>query len=265
MADPKRHFKLAFGKRGLLIALSFLVFAALAIREPQRIKILCFSFLVLVFLIHLMFRLYSDPRFSMIVDDFFAYFTLYTERVALPKKIRRYIIHLMGNVKGKVILEFGASVGTLTLHLAEEVGKDGRIYATDYSRQELKIMRRRLAKRGHKQVTVLHDEQHHSRVHPDVPDIHTVVSIGMLGYMKDINRVLKDMNKRLKIGGKICFVDYDRFFDIIPNVKWLSDDKKIMKVFGEAGFNVAVIRKEGFAWSYIFIYGAKARSVSNLR
>ena len=258
MAEPK-SFKLPFGNIGILFAIVFLLFLILAIIKPQNIKLLGLSFFLLVIFIYFVVKLYYDPRFLGFVDDLLAYLTLLTERFALPKKIRKEVIHLLGNVKGKVILEFGASVGTLTLNLAEEVGKDGKIYATDYSKQELKIMRRRLEKRGHSHVTVLHDDMHHCRVHPDVPDIHTVVSIGMLGYMKDINMVLKDMNKRLKVGSKICFVDYDKFFDIIPNVEWLSDDNKIKEIFRKAGFNVAVIRKLGFAWRYVFIYGVKAR------
>jgi len=62
---------------------------------------------------------------------------------------------------------------------------------------------------------------------PSVPNIHTAVSVGMLGYVQNVNAVLKGMNKRLKKGARVCFVDYDKFFDIIPNVEWLSDDKKI--------------------------------------
>ena len=42
---------------------------------------------------------------------------------------------------------------------------------------------------------------------------------------------LIDMNKRLKVGSKVCFLDYDKFLDIIPNIDWLSDDKKIKKIF----------------------------------
>ena len=69
------------------------------------------------------------------------------------------------------------------------------------------------------------------------------------------------MNKRLRKGSKICFVDYDKFFDLIPNVGWLSDDNKIKKIFRDNGFNVGVIRKQGFAWKYVFIYGTKLKNV----
>src|SRR3989339_918659 len=152
----KKHFKMPLGKMSISFLVIFFIFLVLAIKKPESMLLIGLSFLLLCILIYFLIGLYYDPRFSRFVDDILAYLTLWTEKIALPKKIRKYIIHLLGNVKGKVVLEFGASVGTLTLHLAEEVGKNGKIYATDYSKQELNIMRRRLEKRGHSHVTVLH-------------------------------------------------------------------------------------------------------------
>ena len=80
------------------------------------------------------------------------------------------------------------------MHLAEEVGKDGKVFATDNSRKEINIIQRRLDKRGHAHVSVFHDVNHHKRVHPEVPKIHTVVSVGMLGYIQDISHVLKEID-----------------------------------------------------------------------
>ena len=51
-----------------------------------------------------------------------------TERIALPLNVRKQIIALVGNSKEKTILEFGCSVGTLTMHLAEEVGPKGPLF-----------------------------------------------------------------------------------------------------------------------------------------
>ena len=126
---------------------------------------------------------------------------------------------------------------------------------------EVGITHRRARKRGHNHVIALHDPFHARRVHPDVPEIHTVVSIGSLGYLQDVDNVLKDMNCRLKKGSKICFLEYDRFFELIPNVEWLSNDAEIKRIFDKNGFTVSVIRKQGFAWRYIFIYGSKYRNV----
>ena len=72
--------------------------------------------------IYFLLEMYYDPRAIRIIDDFLAYFTLFTERIALPVKVRKEIVRLLGNIKGKTVLEFGCNVGTLTMDLAEEVG-----------------------------------------------------------------------------------------------------------------------------------------------
>ena len=73
------------------------------------------------------------------------------------------------------------------------------------------------------------------------------------------------MNKRLKIGARICFVDYDNLFDIIPAVDWLEHDDKIKQIFKDTGFDIKVERKQGFAWKYIYVFGKKVKSVRSIK
>lgn len=261
----KRYFKVPFGKVGpiviVLFFMSLLVTWLLMTNDASTILMRGFVLILFGLPVYFLLEMYYDSRAVRIIDDIFAYFTLFTERIALPIKVRKEIVSLLGNIKGKTVLEFGCSVGTLTMHLAEEVGPEGKIWATDISKREVKIVQNRAMKRGHNQVNVLHDFQHSMRLHPDVPDIHTIVSVGSLGYLQDASKVLKQMNKKLKKGSKICFVDYDKFFDIIPNVEWLCSDEKIKNVFDSAGFRVSVIRKQGFAWKYLYIYGVKVKEI----
>jgi cyclopropane fatty-acyl-phospholipid synthase-like methyltransferase len=159
------------------------------------------------------------------------------------------------------VLEYGCNVGTLTLFLAELVGTEGRVYATSISQRQIRLVEKRLAKKGINHVDVLHDPQHHSRVHPSVPDVDIAVSVGGMGYVQDLLMVLHGLNKRLDVGDKVCFVDYDKFFDVIPNIDWLSNNDEIRRIFKECGFNVDVKRKQGFAWQYIFIFGEKEKDL----
>ena len=114
-----------------------------------------------------------------------------------------------------------------------------------------------MRKRGHKHVTVIHDEHQVNRVHPDVPHVDAIVSIGMMGYMQDVKKILKEMRALLPYGGKIVFVDYADFFKVIPNVAWLAKDATIEQLFREAGFSVFVTRKKGLFWNYVYVYGIK--------
>ncbi len=263
LPDTKRPFKVPFGTVGPIIVTFILISLLFAwtIIEKGALRLigLVISLISLGIPIYLLLELYYNPKAIRKTNNLLAYLVLLTENIFLPVSVRKEIIKLLGNLKGKKVFEFGCSVGTFTKHLADEVGKKGKVYATDISEKDIAIAKKRLRK--HKHVKIIHDHLHHHRVHPSVPKVHTIVSVGMLGYVRDIKNVLKHMNKRLKKGSKICFLDYDKFFDIIPNKDWLSDDKKIKKIFKDSGFEVDIKRKQGFAWKYLFIYGKKKGEV----
>ena len=261
----KRPFKAPFGTVGPIIVV-FIMIALLftwVVQEEGSAKLifLAMSLIALGIPIYFLLELYFNPRAIRKTNNLLAYLVLWTERFSLPKGVRREIIKLLGDIRGKTVLEFGCSVGTLTMELAEEVGKKGKIYATDISEKDIEILKGRIDKKGHKHVRLIHDLLHHHRVHPNVPMVHCAVSVGTIGYVKDMDNVLKHMNKRLSVGAKVCFVDYDKFMDILPNKEWLNDDNKIKKIFEKGGFKVKVERKQGFAWGYIFIYGHKVKNI----
>lgn len=260
----KRIYKVPFGKIGpVLVALFFISLLVIWMNSKNNINHLNMGISLILMGIPLYFliEMYYDVKMIRFIDDLLANLALLTEKIALPLDIRKEILSLLGNIKGKVILEFGCNVGTMTMHLAEEVGPNGKIYATNLSKREVSITKKRLASFGHKHVTVLHDTRHHSRVHPKVPKIHSVISVGTLGYLQDTKKVLHEINKRLDVGAKICFVDYDKFYDVLPNIELLSNKERIIDLFDKSGFRVQVKTKQGFAWKYIFVFGKKFKNV----
>ncbi len=263
--DQHRPFKAPFGKIGGIIVpfllAGMLVTWLVQLDNAFRILLFGISLILLGLPIYFLLEAYYNHRFVRNISNVSAYINLLTERFSLPLGIRQQILDYLGVLKNKKVLEFGCSVGTLTLMLAREVGPNGRVYATDLSEKEIEIVRRRVNKEGHTHVRILHDTEHHKRVHPDVPQVDIIVSVAMLGYLQDPLVVLTQMNRLLAKGSRICFVDYDKFFDIIPNIDWLGEDKNIRKLFHDAGFKVDVLRKQGFAWKYIFVYGIKETDV----
>ena len=256
-----RKFKVPFAKSGTAVLATFIfaIIAAWLLSDSSAISTVKLS-ISLVFVavpIYFLLEIYYNPDVIIKVNDTLAYLTLFTERIILPKSIRKEVLALLGDIKGKKVLEFGCSVGTLTIHLAESVNPNGRVYATDLSRHDLLITKRRLMKRGHSHVVVVHDEHQINRVHPSIPHVDAIVSIGMMGYLQDVKKVLREMRDLLPYGGKIVFVDYADFFKLIPNVAWLSSDRTIESIFREAGFSVFVTRKKGLFWNYVFVYGIK--------
>ena len=256
-----RSFKVPFGKIGayLLVGFLFSLMALWIIAEPNAWHILRLglSLVAIGIPIYLLLEMYYNPDFIIGVNDALAYLTLITERFILPKGVRNEVLLLLGNIRNKTILEFGCSVGTLTLHLAENVKPGGKVYATDLSEKDLIITKNRMIKNGHTHVVVIHDEHQINRVHPDVPHVDAIVSIGMMGYLQDVKKVLREMWELMPYGGKIVFVDYADFFKVIPNVAWLSKDQVIEKIFRDVGFSVFVKRQKGMFWNYVYVYGVK--------
>jgi basic amino acid/polyamine antiporter, APA family len=256
-----RPFKVPFAKFGS-IAISTLLAVLLymwMLLEPGALHSfsLALSFILLGIPIYLLLEMYYDPEEIIRITDSLAYFTLWLEAILLPPKVRKNIMFLLGKVENKNILEFGCSVGTLTLQLAEAVKPNGKVFATDLSKKEIDITKKRMLKHGHFHVISLHDEHQINRVHPYIPHVDAIVSVGMLGYLQDTKKVLTEMKHLLPNGGRVVFVDYADFFGIIPNVEWLSNDANISKAFKDAGFSVFVRREKGLFWNYVYVYGIK--------
>ena len=261
--DMQRSFKVPFANIGSYLVVGFLISLMVIwiTSEPNAWQILKLglSFVAIGIPIYLLLEAYYDPDFIIRINDALAYFTLLTERFILPSNVRKEILTLLGDIRSKTVLEYGCSVGTLTLDLAENVKPGGKVYATDLSKKDLIITNNRMKKRGHEHVIIIHDEHQVNRVHPDIPHVDSIVSMGMMGYMQDVKKILREMWELMPYGGRIVFVDYADFFKVIPNVAWLSNDAVIEKIFRDAGFSVYVSRKKGLFWNYIYVYGLKFR------
>ncbi len=258
-----RPFKVIFGKVGpiivVVILMALMVYWGLHAEGAIRIIKIGLSFIIFGIPIYFLLLFYYDPDVIVKINNFFAYFNLMLENLTLPKTIRKEIMTVFKDLENKKILDYGAGVGTLTLHLAKAVGPRGKIYATDLSEKSLAILRGRAKRKGFGHIKLIHDTHHVSRVHPDIKYVDMIFSVGMMGYIQNLKKILSDMADILPEKGKILFVEYVDFFKIIPNVEWLTTEEKIQEMFNESGFSVRVIRRKGIFWNYLFVYGIKSR------
>jgi basic amino acid/polyamine antiporter, APA family len=260
--NHQRPFKVWFGKTGpiiiSLIYVATIVAWLLTTRNAQSMFNLGLSFIFFGIPIFLLLISYYDPESIKRLNDYFAKFAVFFENMSFPKDFRKELLgYFKDDFADKTILDYGAGVGTLTLYLAEIVGPKGKIYATDLSHKNIEILMKRAIKGGFKNIEIIHDEHQVNRVHPGVKNVDAVFSVGMLGYIQNVSKVLRELYKILPRNGKICMVEYVDYFWIIPNVKWLSSNEQIEKVFREAGFSVHVKRKKRLFWNYVIIYGIK--------
>ena len=267
--DYERSFKVPFAKIGPILVVLFIVglIVAWLFTEPNAWSLLRlgFSFIAISIPLYLLVELYYDPKMITSSNDILAHLTLLTEKISIPVKVRKEILTLLGDIKGKTVLEYGCSIGTITPYLATAIGPEGKIYGTNHSKNEIKIARKRVDnlawlsdERIHAYFHTIHDEEHTNRIHPSIKYVDAAVSVGMMSYVQDIKKVLGELNQIMPDQGKICFVDYGDFFHILPNVEWLARNETIENIFRECGFSVRVLRKKGLFWNYIYIYGMKS-------
>jgi amino acid transporter len=259
-----RPFKVFFGRSGpILIILFNLSLITLWIwSEPNAINLLMIasSFVFLGIPIYLLIEFYYNPKMIHKVDDLFAYVSLLFENFSIPKRVKENLFFLLGDIENKKILDFGCSVGTLTVPLAEKVGK-GKVYGVDISEHDINITYKRLSSKNLNNFKLIYDPSDISRIHPSIPKVNGIISANMIGYIQRPIKVLKGMNRLLKVNEKVCFSEYDKFFGFIPNKEWLTRDRIILSHFHEAGFEVDIIRKKALFWQYIYIYGKKSKEV----
>jgi len=264
-----RPFKVWFGKIGPIIVSVIYIATVIAwlvtVPNAQSKFSLGLSFIFFGIPIFLLLISYYDPESIKQINDYFARFSVFFENMSFPNEFRKELLnYFKDDLYEKTVLDYGAGVGTLTLHLAEAVGPKGKVYATDLSNKNVEILLKRILKKGYKNIEVIHDEHQVNRVHPNVRNVDAVFSVGMLGYIQNVSKVLKELYKILPRNGKICMVEYVDYFWIIPNVKWLSSTDQIEKVFKEAGFSVHVKKKRRWFWTYVIIYGIKASDDSTV-
>ena len=261
--DVARPFRLRLGVPLALVLIACILglLATWTVLDPAALGTLRLAggFLLFGIPVFLLLSVYYNPEAIIGVTDFFAWGSLVLENVLLPKRVRKEILSIFKHLEEAHILEYGAGVGTLTLRLAEKVGSKGHIIATDLSRHNLRILEKRLQRRHITHVTTIHDPHQVNRVHPEVGEVDIVFSVGMLSYIQDLQKVLKDVHRILPEHGKVCFVEYVDYFRILPNPKWIDDEDTLKELFREAGFSVQIAKMKGIFWNYLFVYGVKTQ------
>ncbi len=263
LPDHTRHFTTPFAWPGCIIVILFLLFLIvmwlITTAHAVPIFLLALSLLFFGIPIYILLKVYYDPDAAVSLNNYIAPLSFLFDRFFILKSVKQEIFDLIDEeIEGKRVLEYGSSVGTLTKEIASRAGSDGEVYATEISANAIKIAKWRLKRLNLENVEFFHDPHQVNQVHQGVPRVHAIVSMGMFGYMQDIEKVLREMHERLPDGGKICFCDYVDFFHMLPNAGWLANEDMIKDIFDKVGFRVIIRKKKSLFWNYLFIYGIKS-------
>jgi SAM-dependent methyltransferase len=126
-----------------------------------------------------------------------------------------YAFHLLGDVTGKTIFEFGSGDGLNTVVLAN---RRARIIAFDISPELLKVARKRLEVNGCDDVDLLIGSAHRLPIPDESVDI--IFGIAILHHL-DLKLASEEVSRVLKKGGRAIFLEPMRNSKFVARVRRL--------------------------------------------
>ena len=115
------------------------------------------------------------------------------------------IFELANIQQGSHVADIGCHEGYLSIHLANKVGKDGRVYAVDVREDRLQTLQQNLKERALDNVEVIHGDYDDPKLPKNTLDV--VVIMDTYHEMTDYMDILKQARASLKPGGRIVIIE----------------------------------------------------------
>ncbi len=256
--DTKRHMTVPFGKigPGVVVVFQLSLVGLWLFYNPEAPLLLrtALSFILLALPIYLLITVIYNQKINSKFQSVLAYFSLIYENFLIPRSLRKRVISNLGNVRNKNILELGCSAGTVTKLLCKNVGKDGQIITTDCVERDVTITKKRM--RNYSNIKTVY-VQSIEKIPENLPALDGIIAVGTVSAIRNIEPLLKKLNKKMKKGSKICFLEFDKFFWMLPNIEWIGSNQSINTLFKHAGFDVKIEREQGLFMQHIYVTGVK--------
>ena len=127
--------------------------------------------------------------------------------IGIGKTFRKRAVSLLRLKRGDCVVELGCGTGINFLLVIAPVGPGGRLVGVDLSPKMLDVARRRVERAGWKNVELVQGDIA-SYSYPG--GVNAVLSIGVLGYINDFDRVIKSAFQAIVPGGRIVVLDGKR-------------------------------------------------------
>jgi demethylmenaquinone methyltransferase/2-methoxy-6-polyprenyl-1,4-benzoquinol methylase len=135
------------------------------------------------------------------------------------ERYRERTIDLLGDLRGKVVLDVGCGTGRNFPLLVPRLGEEGRILAIDYSEGMLERARERVVQEGWTNVEVHRDDA--ATLSTVTEPVDAIVSVWCMGIVHDLAAALHNAMDRLLPGGRIAVMDFDRARPDHGPLRWL--------------------------------------------
>ncbi|MBT4540251.1 amino acid permease [Candidatus Woesearchaeota archaeon] len=262
--DQPRPYKVIFGKIGPLFTIFFMVFLLVMFMKETHgaMELLKISMSLIIFGIPAYFaiELFYDAKYVHLRRELMAKMHHhYHKKNPASNRLFDKIILLVGPFNSKKrLVDFDCRTGVFIKRIVEKGLEYKEISAIDTSKNELNHFKKYLK---------LMDSKHRKRIKvhfrkswklsSKVKKSDVFVSFNTLGYIENIPLFLKHLKQRLNKNAKFCFYIKNNILNVTPNALITENEKKVKKLFKDAGLKVNYKRKKKMFKEEIFIYGSK--------
>lgn len=152
---------------------------------------------------------------------------------------------------GDKVADVGCHEGYLSMHLANEVGENGKVYSVDIKEYRLEELKKNAKKRGHKNITTILGDYDDPKLPEKTLDV--VFVVDTYHEMEDYMTILGHIKKSLKPGGRIVLIE--KLKDHARNKSRKEQtrahtlsSKYVRKELKEAGFSISTEIKDMGDW-----------------
>jgi ubiquinone/menaquinone biosynthesis C-methylase UbiE len=163
------------------------------------------------------------------------------EKRANESQPPQLIMDILGIRPGLIIGEVGAGRGRVTVHMADRVGEQGRIYANDIDDKSLEYLEERCQRLGLSNVEIVHGLVDDARFPSNTLDL--AFMAGVYNHLENPVRLLKNLMPNLKPWGVVVMVE-----PMAANPR-----EKISREASEAGFLLEAVIEGPLKSSGIFL------------
>lgn len=131
--------------------------------------------------------------------------------------------------EGQIVLDYGCGTGEFTIPAAEIVRNTGKVYALDYFKRQLGIVKRKVAKKGLHNVETIHSD---SKTHLPDESVDVVWMCDVLHEVRKKKMVMRELHRVLKREGALVIYDGmgDKTLEYTGNLFTLTrKDEKLFK------------------------------------
>ncbi len=142
--------------------------------------------------------------------------------------------------EGDVVLDVGAGSGYFTPHLSIAAGESGKVYASEIQKNLVDTLNDFITSSNIKNVIPLWSNiEKPNGVQIKDAEIDIVVMVNTLFQLEHKEQALKEISRVLRVGGKVCVIDWSESFSGLgPTDEMVFDQKSAEALFESSGFVV---------------------------